>query len=165
MNINIGKALNNRKGFTLIELIMVIIVLGIILGIGIPKYTIVQSQTEWDADLAVLKSMEKAAEVWVALYHDRPVADAVVTIDELDADELFDKKTMLTRLRKTPGTKSERNPTFLDEVQSKIGVTPAVTINPSTGYAEWKDNDPSFGGDGVNDWINKIIGLKPPAGS
>jgi prepilin-type N-terminal cleavage/methylation domain-containing protein len=164
MKTGFRKVLKNREGFTLVELITVIILLGVILGIGVPKYATLQAQSEWDADLATLQSMEKAAEIWYALYKDRPGADATVDIDELHDDQLFDKNTKLKRLRMAAGTKSERRTTSLDAVNSQIGVFPTVTIDPATGNTVWEDDDINFGGDGVNDWINEIIGLRPPKG-
>ena len=43
----VGKTLHSQKGFTLVELMVVLIILGVILGIGVPKYAKVQAQAEY----------------------------------------------------------------------------------------------------------------------
>jgi prepilin-type N-terminal cleavage/methylation domain-containing protein len=160
---NVGKVLKSREGFTLVELITVIVLLGVILGIGVPKYSAIQAQSEWDADLATLKSMEKAAEIWYALYQDEAgvVEPEKVVISELHEKNLFDKNTKLKRLRVEVGTKSRRLAKTIGTVHEELtGLTPTVTIDSATGNAVWEDYD----GDGVNDWITEIIGLRPPNG-
>ena len=59
--------LKNKKGFTLIELIVVLAVLGIIALIAIPKFLGVQEQARQDADDATIESIEKAGELWSAM--------------------------------------------------------------------------------------------------
>lgn len=65
MMINKDSILKSREGFTLIELITVIILLGIVLGIGIPKYTMMQAQAEWEADVVTLQNLEKATNLCI----------------------------------------------------------------------------------------------------
>ncbi len=43
---------HSEKGFTLVELVVVLIIIGVVLGIGVPKYFKVQAQAEYDADVA-----------------------------------------------------------------------------------------------------------------
>lgn len=59
--------LKNKKGFTLIELIVVLAVLGIIALIAIPKFLGVQETARQDADAATLESIEKAAILWSSI--------------------------------------------------------------------------------------------------
>ncbi|MBN2826870.1 MAG: type II secretion system protein [Tissierellales bacterium] len=56
--------LKNKKGFTLIELIVVLAVLGIIAAIAIPRFLTVQAQARIDADYATAAGVAKAAELW-----------------------------------------------------------------------------------------------------
>lgn len=56
--------LKNRKGFTLIELIVVLAVLAVIMAIAIPRFMGVQERAEEDADEATLEMVAKAAELY-----------------------------------------------------------------------------------------------------
>lgn len=60
------KILKKQRGFTLIELMTVLIILGVILGIGVPKYLQVQAVAAWEADETTIKNYAKAAEVYAA---------------------------------------------------------------------------------------------------
>ncbi|NLO76837.1 MAG: prepilin-type N-terminal cleavage/methylation domain-containing protein, partial [Clostridia bacterium] len=60
------KILKSQKGFTLIELMTVLIILGVILGIGVPRYLQVQAKAEWEADVSTIRNFAKAAETYAA---------------------------------------------------------------------------------------------------
>lgn len=58
--------LKNKKGFTLIELIVVLAVLGIIMAIAVPRFVGVQDQAKIDADYASGSLIAKTAEIYAA---------------------------------------------------------------------------------------------------
>jgi len=58
------KLLKSQMGFTLVELMTVLIILGVIMGIGVPKYLRIQSQAEYDADVTTIENIVKAAEIY-----------------------------------------------------------------------------------------------------
>ncbi len=58
--------LKNRKGFTLIELIVVLAVLAIIMAIAVPRFIGVQTQAKIDADYTTVANIAKAAELYYA---------------------------------------------------------------------------------------------------
>ncbi len=58
--------LKNKKGFTLIELIVVLAVLGIIMAIAVPRFVGVQEQAKIDADYASGSLIAKTAEIYSA---------------------------------------------------------------------------------------------------
>ena len=55
MYLKTKKGLNNMGGFTLIELMVVLIIMGVILSIGMPKYARIQAQAEYDGDVAMIR--------------------------------------------------------------------------------------------------------------
>jgi len=58
--------LKNKKGFTLIELIVVLAVLAIIMAIAVPRFLGVQKGAELDADYSTGALIAKAAELYNA---------------------------------------------------------------------------------------------------
>ena len=157
--------LKNQKGFTLIEMITVIVVLGIILGIGLPRYAIMQAQAEWDADVATLQNFGKMAEVLYAVDKTAgtPVTDAEGTFvlmwaEFLHKAGLFDGGTVLNRIREGLKTgeddnfKSIRNTEKLPLYTEVVGDPEhdvCVQINPETGKVRW------------DDWYEWFIGKRP----
>ena len=56
--------MKNQKGFTLIELIMVTIILGILAAVAIPRYASTVDKAEADAEDAVISSIEAGLETY-----------------------------------------------------------------------------------------------------
>ena len=56
--------LKNKRGFTLIELIVVLAVLAIILAIAVPRFIGIQKQARIDSDYSTGALIAKAAELY-----------------------------------------------------------------------------------------------------
>jgi prepilin-type N-terminal cleavage/methylation domain-containing protein len=67
--------LKNKRGFTLIELIVVLAVLAIILAIAIPRFVTIQDESRIKADVATAEQIIKAARLMEAKRNDGNYTD------------------------------------------------------------------------------------------
>jgi type IV pilus assembly protein PilA len=81
------KKVKNKKGFTLIELILVLAVLAIIMAIAVPKFIGVQENAERDADRNSINLIAKAAEL---AYIQDPNGDLKGKESSVSANELVE---------------------------------------------------------------------------
>ncbi len=100
------KILKSQKGFTLIELMTVLIILGVILGIGVPRYLQVQAKAEWEADVSTIRNFAKAAETYAASINEYNKA---VTIQDLIGAGLIDGEIVLNRKNSGKNNTSAKN--------------------------------------------------------
>jgi type IV pilus assembly protein PilA len=77
--IRIINKLKSKKGFTLIELIVVLAVLAIIMAIAIPRFTGVQDSAKKKTDASTILTIARAAE----LYYASEDTTADITADDL----------------------------------------------------------------------------------
>ncbi len=78
----------NRKGFTLLELLVVVLIIGILAGIALPQY----GKTVWKARLAevytVTNALEKSIETYMLTHTLSGEQYAPIDPEELDIDAL-----------------------------------------------------------------------------
>lgn len=68
----IRKMLKQQEGFTLVELMIVVVILGILSGIGIQQYTAVQKRAERNAHNANVRIIESAVRMYEMVKGEKP---------------------------------------------------------------------------------------------
>jgi prepilin-type N-terminal cleavage/methylation domain-containing protein len=106
MGSKMRKMLNSQKGFTLVELMTVLIILGVIMGIGVPKYLRLQSQAEYDADVKTITNIAKAAEAYAA---QKNKSGNISLSTDLIGNKIVDGTIALNRKKHASNTSSIRN--------------------------------------------------------
>ena len=77
------KLLKQPEGFTLVELMVVLVILGIISGIGIQQYGRIQEQARQSAHEANKRVIRSAAQLW-AMSTSKPVADSDASVKNVE---------------------------------------------------------------------------------
>ena len=99
------KKLFNQKGFTLVELMTILIILAIVLAIGVPKYLQIQAKAGWEADADTIINFARTAEVYATSNNDY----SNVTLDSLKSNGLIDGTQVLNRKNNGTNNTSVRN--------------------------------------------------------
>ncbi|MFW6410020.1 MAG: type IV pilin protein [Halanaerobiales bacterium] len=87
----INKLIKSKKGFTLVELIVVIAVLGILAGIAVPRITGVQDKAHYAAGEALLANLKTPLELYRVEEGNYPDEDNYDGLkDELEEDGYID---------------------------------------------------------------------------
>ena len=79
----------NKKGFTLIELIVVIAILAILAAIAIPTFSGITASADQKVELANARSIATAFNAYNALHPDAPLGAVADSQDELTAAGLW----------------------------------------------------------------------------
>ncbi|NCO83825.1 MAG: hypothetical protein COZ31_10620 [Nitrospirae bacterium CG_4_10_14_3_um_filter_44_29] len=91
--------IKNEKGFTLIELIMVIVLLGILAAIAVPKYADLQGEAKDAVTNATIGAVKSSAVIWfakklgqtsthTAIFASTEYDTSVITLDGTDCNNL-----------------------------------------------------------------------------
>ncbi|PKM78580.1 MAG: pilus assembly protein PilE [Firmicutes bacterium HGW-Firmicutes-15] len=117
----IVKRKENQKGFTLLELIIVMAILTVLAAIAIPKYTGVLDDSKKKANIANIKMIEEAAD----LYMTNEVDNTALKTGDISTSThtLLDKKY----LKAIPKDPKNNDVYTITRTGDQIVVTPKVT--------------------------------------
>ncbi len=137
---------NNQSGFTLIELVIIIVVLGILAAVAIPKYQDITSEAREAACRNALGSLRSGVTIW---YANQAVKTGLPTWPPLDSLRTIGS-VMLQSIPKNPYCPDTNAP---DSIVT--GVTKGTTVGIRGGWAYNQatgDLWPNTSGSGENTW-------------
>jgi prepilin-type N-terminal cleavage/methylation domain-containing protein len=97
----------NERGFSLIELMIVIAIIGILVGVGIPAW---QSSVRSANQAAAIRTLQAIA-VEQRIYYNSHNRSSYGTFDQLIADGQLDRRYAATSRLCTPSTPTRKSPT------------------------------------------------------
>jgi type IV pilus assembly protein PilA len=71
----------DERGFTTVELMIVVLIIGILMALALPVYRRARAQSSWRTCLANQRVLEGAATTWLGLGQHRDLADLAGVVD------------------------------------------------------------------------------------
>ncbi len=144
-----------HRAFSLVELVIVMVILGIIAAIAVPRLGDAANRARTDQAAATVKSLQEALDRCLLL-HDPLMNKGNVTVKE---------PILVGMLNKPPGTANllldatsfdGKDPGTIGPFLRNIAPNPLIGDNATTWVAD-NLGAPSFAGDGSEGWAVKII--------
>jgi type IV pilus assembly protein PilA len=128
---NIINKLKNRKGFTLIELIVVLAVLAIIMAIAVPRFLGVQETAKVSADYSTGGMIAKAAELYVAQNEDDNVLGG--DLDDDDVTAILSTLDVTFQSSKIKDVTVDKN-----NITINVSTEGSITVEVGSGSSEYE---------------------------
>lgn len=79
----------NRKGFTLVELLVVLVILVVIMSIAIPSVTSSMERSKQKQYNSKIELLESAAEIYIDRHKNSLESDCIILVEDLICDSLI----------------------------------------------------------------------------
>lgn len=124
------KNLKKKKGFTLIELIIVIAILGILAAIAIPKFGNVQENARKKADIASAKTIADTAAMLIASEEIKPATEYGSSLVKTGSNGSIGEKVG-NELQSIPSVQASTG-SFIVNIESVTGVIKVYVASADT---------------------------------
>ena len=128
------RLMNNKKGFTLIELIVVIAVLGILAAVALPRIGNVVGDAKDNADEQHLRVLNEALERYVATTGDDDLSDVSLDEDAAEGKQISNATTAITYLKTNKYLNADVDTTNLPS-EAKVKLVITVDASSITNYS------------------------------
>jgi len=126
-----------EKGFTLVELMIVIIILAILTGIAVPSYMVLRNRARTAAAQSEMKNIATALEMYWADNEHYPVGTAITAVESvLEADPIYMNSVPTTDPWKVAYGYTCATPGTTYTLTSNGGTT-AVVLTITDGQPSW----------------------------